>query len=69
MNNNYEAEVAQKVYEQRRASCIPAGKFTPKLAAELQESLNLLGHQSRLQKNVVAKVWLSFALRVCSKSS
>ncbi len=39
LNNDYEAEVAQVAYEQRRASCVPAGKFTPELADELREKL------------------------------
>lgn len=40
-NDHYVAEAAQEAYVQRRASCIPAGKFTPELAEELQEKLEL----------------------------
>ncbi|PWV93824.1 IS30 family transposase [Paenibacillus cellulosilyticus] len=40
-NDHYEAEVAHEAYEQRRASCVPTGKFTPELAEEVQEKLKL----------------------------
>lgn len=39
LDQHYEAGVAQEAYQQRRASCVPAGKFTPELARELQEKL------------------------------
>ena len=39
VNACYEAASAQDAYQERRASCVPAGKFTPELAAELQEKL------------------------------
>ena len=37
VNACYEAASAQDAYQERRASCVPAGKFTPELAAELKE--------------------------------
>ena len=36
---SYAAITAQQAYHQRRSSSVPAGKFTPELAAELQEKL------------------------------
>lgn len=41
MNLCYEAASAQEAYQQRRASSISAGKFTPELSQELQEKLEL----------------------------
>lgn len=39
VNAYYEAAPAQDAYQERRAACVPSGKFTPELAAKLQEKL------------------------------
>jgi IS30 family transposase len=40
-DQHYEAVPAQESYKQRRAPCVPTGKFTSELATELTEKLTL----------------------------